>query len=179
MDVVVLLVDPDAAMRGFCQRLLERRGMSVLVASQPSEALHVLAQAGGDVDVVVTPRHLVTCGDIALGARMRALAPRVSIVCTGIAAPVETRVRGRLTVEAVPARRGREARPDGLLEGDALARAVLSAARGSVGARRGRSAARARGEATRSPERASPAAPRASSHATTPSPPRPVAAAAS
>jgi CheY-like chemotaxis protein len=108
----VLLVEPDAVLRGFLARLLERHGLTVLLATSVEEGARVLARSDARVGVVVHDTRLLAsdAGPLAAQFGRGDVARRVI----------------RYGGDAVT-RRGAAPMPRPL-DGDALAREVLAAA---------------------------------------------------
>ncbi|MBX9628741.1 MAG: response regulator, partial [Gemmataceae bacterium] len=76
---VVLLVEDDDGVRALARRLLEMRGLGVLAAGHPADALGLLASAGR-VDVLLTDLLLPGMDGRELAERVRAARPDVRVV---------------------------------------------------------------------------------------------------
>ncbi|HUF36027.1 MAG TPA: PAS domain-containing protein [Gemmatimonadales bacterium] len=76
----VLLVEDDDAVRGSVQRVLERHGYRVQVASQSQEALAALAPAGGGVDLVLADMVMPGMSGLELRRRLRATYPGMPVL---------------------------------------------------------------------------------------------------
>ena len=80
------MVDDEVAVRGVTRRALEQSGYRVLVASEGTEALVVLAQHRTDVKAVVTDMMMPGMDGPALVRILRQTAPHLPIIgMTGVA----------------------------------------------------------------------------------------------
>ncbi|MDB5308206.1 MAG: hypothetical protein JWO38_2408 [Gemmataceae bacterium] len=77
---VVLLVEDDDAIRALARRVLEMRGLTVLAAANPGEALRVAAEYPGRVDVMVADVSLPGMDGRELAATVRAGRPDLKVV---------------------------------------------------------------------------------------------------
>lgn len=109
---LVLVVEPDAVLRGVLARLLERHGLTVLLAASIEEGARVLARSDASVGVVVHDARLLEGDGGALAAQFGRGAEGRSVIRYGGVAV------SRRGAPRVP-------RP---LDGDTLAREVLAAA---------------------------------------------------
>jgi CheY-like chemotaxis protein len=80
-----LLVSPDAPLRGFLVRLLERRGHRALVAREVDEALRLLSHLPASPDVLLLDGRYVASGrDVAPALEpVLRLAPRLPVLFVG------------------------------------------------------------------------------------------------
>lgn len=115
----VLVVEPDAVLRHFLQRLFERHGLEVLLTASPEQALRILADARGRVRAVVHGGLLrFGAGANGDGAHLRQLAPNVPVITFGAAAVHAPRGE---------ARRNGTGPASGPFDAEALARDVIEA----------------------------------------------------
>lgn len=77
---VVLLVEDDDAVRTVTRRMLEIRGLYVLAADGPAEALRVSGTYAGRIDVLVTDVRMPGMDGPELAARVRAVRPALKVV---------------------------------------------------------------------------------------------------
>lgn len=77
---VVLLVEDDDAVRTVTRRMLEIRGLTVLAADGPAEALRVSGSYPGRIDVLVTDVRMPGMDGPELAARVRAGRPNLKVV---------------------------------------------------------------------------------------------------
>ncbi len=108
----VLVVEPDAVLRQFLRRLLERHGVDTLLAPSAEQALVVLGRDEGTLRVVVHGATLLHGDEARLAARFGRLEPvRQVVVYGGGAGNGSANHRG------------------GPFDGEALARDILQALR--------------------------------------------------
>ncbi len=79
-NATVLLVEDEEVVRGFATRVLERQGYTVLLASDGQEALGVLEDHRGEIDVVVTDVVMPQLGGQALLEAAQAVRPGIRFV---------------------------------------------------------------------------------------------------
>jgi len=95
-EPVVLLVDDEEIVRGVTRRLLATQGYRVLEAGHGADALEILGQRDGGVDLVVTDRVMPVMGGAALVAELSRRWPSVPLVMVSAHAeePLEPRPEG-------------------------------------------------------------------------------------
>ena len=76
----VLLVEDEAQVRTLAARMLRSAGYTVLEAADGLQALHVIAQNGGKVDLVVSDVVMPHMGGAELAQRLRALNPGIRVL---------------------------------------------------------------------------------------------------
>jgi PAS domain S-box-containing protein len=76
----VLIAEDEEAVRAIAQRLLERAGYRVLTARHGADALRVLEQAGGTVDVLLSDVVMPEMGGVELAARAAGMIPGLPVV---------------------------------------------------------------------------------------------------
>jgi PAS domain S-box-containing protein len=76
----VLIAEDEEAVRAIAQRLLERAGYRVLTARHGADALRVLEQAGGTVDVLLSDVVMPEMGGVELAARATEMIPGLPVV---------------------------------------------------------------------------------------------------
>ena len=77
---VVLLVEDEPAVRTVMRRIMEMRGLTVLLAERSDEALAVSAGYPGRIDVLLTDVQLPGMDGPELAERLRAARPELKIV---------------------------------------------------------------------------------------------------
>jgi DNA-binding response OmpR family regulator len=77
---VVLLVDDDSGLRAEMARALEQAGYHVLVAADGAQALEVLHDYDGLVDLAVTDLHMPEIDGVELARRLLELDPEIRLL---------------------------------------------------------------------------------------------------
>jgi PAS domain S-box-containing protein len=77
---VVLLVEDDAAVRGYVRRVLEAAGYSVLTSARAGPALRAIERWGDKIDVLVTDMVMPGLSGLELAARVSEQRPRIGVV---------------------------------------------------------------------------------------------------
>lgn len=76
----VLIAEDEEAVRAIAKRLLERAGYRVLTARHGVDALHILAQAGATVDLLLSDVAMPEMGGVELAARAAEMIPGLPVV---------------------------------------------------------------------------------------------------
>jgi len=92
----VLVVDDDDHVRRLCARSLKTHGYNVMEARGGREAIDLVAQHAGDIDVVVTDIVMPDLDGIELVLRLRASHPELAVILMSGYAPAELLRRGAL-----------------------------------------------------------------------------------
>ncbi|HUB67448.1 MAG TPA: response regulator [Candidatus Methylacidiphilales bacterium] len=76
----VLIVDDESDVRYFLQLILEMNGYKVLAAANAEEALGILKERGGEIDLLFSDLSLSKMDGFALSEEVRKLYPRIKII---------------------------------------------------------------------------------------------------
>jgi PAS domain S-box-containing protein len=76
----ILLVEDEDAVRGVATRVLLSRGYTVIQARNGEEALRLLEELGGDINLILTDVVMPDMGGLALAGRLRARWPELKLL---------------------------------------------------------------------------------------------------